>query len=442
MKTPCILLTIVIANLSGCQADPTVQNDDGIPFTEPDMDAGQQSDLDEADDSGWLTDAGVVFDGSIELDAYMQGDSETVREADVQIPADANTGMNADTGTRDGMISETDAEATLEADTHADANTERECPAPALGLSGSNPLFTDRYTADPAAMVYNCTFYITCGHDEGFNSFVMNEWYLLSSTDMVNWSDNGGPVLRLSNFSWANANAWAGHMIERDKKFYWYVPINERGGAMTIAVAVADRPEGPYTDAIGGPLINDAIEMDHWNFTDPGQTPYTIDPAPFVDDDGQAYLYYGGFWRLIGVEIGDNMISLQGRLTQLQIRNTPSDGGFWEAPYMIKRGGVYYMIYAAGQNPATIDYATSDNPMGPFLYRGRILGRLPNVPGQDAATNHAAVAEFAGQWYIVYHISNGPNGGGTYRRQVAVDKMYFNEDGSIEPVIPTSGLRF
>ena len=116
-------------------------------------------------------------------------------------------------------------------------------------------------------------------------------------------------------------------------------------------------------------------------------------------------------------------------------------GGFWEAPYVIKRNGTYYLIYAAGQNPATIDYATSESPMGPFAYQGRILEQLPNLPGEDAATNHAGFAEFAGQWYIVYHVSDGP-GGGTYRRQVAIDKMFFNDDGTIQLVAPTSGLSF
>jgi beta-xylosidase len=316
-----------------------------------------------------------------------------------------------------------------------------ECQAPAPGTSGTNPLFTEIHTADPAPMVHNCTFYIACGHDEGTTGFALYEWYVLSSTDMVNWSDNGGPALSLNDFSWANANAWAGHLTERNGSFYWYVPINQSGGAMTIGVAVASNPTGPYTDAIGGPLITDQIEMDNWNYGDAGETPYTIDPAAFVDDDGQAYLYYGGFWRLVGVPLNDDMISLAGPLEYLNITGAPGDGGIFEAPFVFKREGTYYIIYAANQNPATIDYATSNDPMGPFHYEGRILDTLPNNPGEDAATSHPGAAEFAGQWYLVYHLSDGPNGG-TYRRQVAVDKMYFNSDGTIDPVTPSSGLTF
>jgi beta-xylosidase len=223
----------------------------------------------------------------------------------------------------------------------------------------------------------------------------------------------------------------------KNGKYYWYVPVNERGAGMAIGVAVADSPEGPWKDALGKPLVNDKSEMANWGFSDAGQTPYTIDPTVFVDDDGQAYLQYGGFWRLVNARLNSDMISINGKM----VESTPS--GFFEAPYLIKRNGVYYEIYASGSaNPTTIDYATSSSPMGPWTRKGTILGKLPGVAGQDAPTNHAGVAEFAGQWYLVYHVSNGPNGGGTYKREVAIDKLYFNSDGSIKPVTPSSGLSF
>jgi hypothetical protein len=310
------------------------------------------------------------------------------------------------------------------------------CTPPKTGTSKSNPLFTDVYSADPAPMVDNCTFYIACGHDQGSTGFVMREWYLLKSTDMVNWTRT--TPLSLSTFAWANANAWAGQMIKaRNGKYYWYVPVNETGGGMAIGVAVADQPEGPWKDALGKPLINDKSEMANWGFTDAGQTPYTIDPTVFIDDDGQAYLQYGGFWRLVNAKLNSDMISISGKM----VESTPS--GFFEAPYLMKRNGQYYEIYASGSaNPTTIDYATSSSPMGPWTRRGTILPTMAKVSGQDEPTNHAGVAEFAGQWYIVYHVSNGPNGGGTYKREVAVDKLFFNSDGTIKPVTPSSGLSF
>ena len=96
---------------------------------------------------------------------------------------------------------------------------------------------------------------------------------------------------------------------------------------------------------------------------------------------------------------------------------------------------------AAGANPATIDYATASSPTGPWQHRGTILDELPNKPGQDAATSHPAVTEFQGQWYLVYHISDGANGG-TYKRQVPMEKLTFNADGTIPKITPSSGIQF
>jgi hypothetical protein len=308
------------------------------------------------------------------------------------------------------------------------------CPQPMPGSHGTNPLFTDQYTADPGALVHDCTFYIQCGHDEGQTGFVMKEWFLLSSTDMLHWTKN--VALKLTDFKWADANAWAGQMVTKGGKFYWYVPIEERGGGMALAIAVADSPTGPFKDALGKPLVNDAFEMSNMGFKTPSDTPYTIDPTVFVDDDGKAYLHYGGFGRMIIAKLSDDMLSIDGKMQEV----TPQ--GFFEAAFLTKHGGKYYEIYAAGQNPATIDYATSASPLGPWKYGGRVLDALPAAQGQDAATNHSAVAEFAGQWYIVYHLSNGPNGGGTYKREVAVDKLTFNADGTIAKVMRSSGLSF
>jgi hypothetical protein len=313
------------------------------------------------------------------------------------------------------------------------------CTGPAPSSRGSNPLFTDQFTADPAAMVDNCTFYITCGHDQataGQNAFVMKEWYLMRSTDMVVWTKS--VVMSLSTFKWANANAWAGQMIRAGNgKYYWYVPIQQSSdGTMTIGVGMADKPEGPWTDALGKPLINDAFEMANMGFKTASDTSFTIDPTVFIDDDGQAYLQYGGFGRLTTAKLGSDMISIDGKMVE------SSPQGYFESPYLIKRNGKYYEIYAAGSNPATIDWATSGSPMGPWSYGGRILDALPRASGEtDWPTNHAGVAEFAGQWYIVYHISNGPNGGGTYRREVAIDKLTWSGDKP-QKVTPSTGLSF
>ncbi|MGC4086755.1 MAG: family 43 glycosylhydrolase [Polyangiaceae bacterium] len=311
------------------------------------------------------------------------------------------------------------------------------CTPPATGTKGTNPLFTDVFSADPAPLVYNCTFYITAGHDEGAgNTFTMNEWFIMKSTDMVHWTKIVG--MKYTTFSWAHGNAWAGQMVQKGGKFYWYVPVEQGNGngQMAIGVAVADSPEGPFKDAIGKPLVDDAFERSNMGFANDGATPYTIDPTVFVDDDGQAYLHYGGFSRMVNAKLGADMISISGTMKE----STPSC--YFEAPFLTKRGSTYYEIYACGVNPPTIDYATSTSPLGPWTHKGTVLPKMVTLAGQDAATNHSGVALLGSQWYIVYHVSNGPNGGGTYHREVAIDKLNFNTDGSIQQTTPTSGLSF
>lgn len=340
-----------------------------------------------------------------------------------------NTGGTTDTGGSEntGSVTNTGGAAT---------GGSGDCASPAPGTSGQNPLFTDVFTADPAPMVHDCTFYITAGHDEGAGDyFEMFEWFILKSTDMVHWTRSVG--IEYTVFDWAYGNAWAGQMVEKDGRFYWYVPVEQApNGQMAIGVAVADSPEGPFEDAIGAPLVDDGFERQNMGFATDPDTPYTIDPTVFVDDDGQAYLHYGGFSRMVNAKLGSDMISISGTMKE----STPEC--YFEAPYLTKRNGIYYEIYACGANPPTIDYATSNSPTGPWTHKGTLLPRMTTLAGQDAATNHAGVAEFAGQWYIVYHRSDGPNGGGTYHRQVAIDKMSFREDGTIDPVTPSEGLSF
>jgi beta-xylosidase len=353
----------------------------------------------------------------------------------------ASQGGNPASGGRTSTSAGTGAAVT--GGTPATAGGPSNCTPPKVGSKGQNPLFTDVYTADPAAFVFDCTFYIHCGHDEGNGSgFVMKDWFVLKSTDMVHWTRKD-KALTLATFQWADSNAWAGQLVGKDGKFYWFVPVNKTGSCpnhcgMAIGVAVGDSPEGPFTDYLGKPLIDDVIEMNNWGYTVDSDTPFTIDPTVFIDDDGQAYLQYGGFGRLSGVKLNlnGNDVSLAGKITAVQGLT-----GFFEAPYLTKINGTYYNVYARDANPAKIDYATASNPMGPFTYRGRILDSLPTT-STDSATSHPAVASFAGQVYLVYHVSNGPNGGGTYHREVAVDKLTVNANGTIDKITPSSGLSF
>ncbi len=120
-----------------------------------------------------------------------------------------------------------------------------------------NPIVQTCYTADPAPMVHNGVCYVYTSHDEDVlvkNFFTMNDWRCYSSTDMQNWTDHGSP-LSWKTFEWARGDAWAGQCVQRDGKFYYYVPMNEKNGGMVIGVVVSDSPTGPFKDPLGHPLV-------------------------------------------------------------------------------------------------------------------------------------------------------------------------------------------
>ncbi|MEU0877442.1 glycoside hydrolase family 43 protein [Lentzea sp. NPDC005914] len=298
----------------------------------------------------------------------------------------------------------------------------------ATPASAANPIITSVYTADPAPLVVGNTMYVYAGRDEaasGQQNFLMREWRVLSSTDAATWTDHGAKA-NLGTFRWAGADAWASEVEPRNGKYYWYTSVNGNGpGWMDIGVAVGDSPLGPFTDAKGGPLISDST---------PNSSGLNIDPTVFTDDDGQAYLYWGSYWGARAAKLKPNMIELDGPVV------TPQGlDNFWEAPFMFKRNGLYYMIYAANDTNGCVTsssyacqrYATATSPMGPWTHRGVVLGQV------SSTTNHAGVAQFNGQWYMVYHNAQAP-GGGNFRRSVAVDLLHFNADGTMQRVVQTA----
>ncbi len=291
-----------------------------------------------------------------------------------------------------------------------------------IRIFADNPIVTHIYTADPAALVSNGVFYIYCGHDEapeGATGFNMWNWHILSSTDMVNWTDHGA-VLSINDFSWANANAWAGHCVEKNGTYYWYVPaqnINGDHGWMGIGVATSNSPTGPFTDARGSALITSQ--------TPTAEDMLNIDPAVFIDDDGAAYIYWGSWSQLRMARLQDNMIELA------ETPRVVNAYRFFEAAWVHKRNGIYYLSYSAGSNPATIEYCTSNSPYGPWTYRGMVNNTVYNSP-----TNHQSIVEYQGQWYFVYHNGLAP-GGGEYRRSVCIDYLYYNSDGTMQEVVQT-----
>ncbi len=295
-----------------------------------------------------------------------------------------------------------------------------------FNANAQNPIITDVFTADPAPLVYNDTVYLYASHDTATvadTNYKMPNWLLYSSTDMVNWKSHGSP-LSPKTFSWATGDAYAAQCVERNGKFYWYVSTfhkkdeNSNGGA-AIGVAVSDSPTGPFKDAIGKALVVNEMttELKHgWD---------DIDPTVFVDDDGQAYMFWGnGSCRW--VKLKENMIELDSPITDFKPKN------YIEGPWVYKRNNLYYLVYAsAGTKPEMIEYCTATSPEGPWEYRGIIQENVPN-----SFTTHPGIIDFKGKSYFMYHNGSLPTGG-SYRRSICIDYMYYNEDGTIQKIIQT-----
>ncbi|MBD8101232.1 OmpL47-type beta-barrel domain-containing protein [Plantibacter sp. CFBP 8775] len=310
--------------------------------------------------------------------------------------------------------------------------------SPPAEAATQNPIIGDGsvYSADPATLVVDDELYIYAGRDEAgptTNDFIMNEWQSFSTgdPDSGTWEHHPSLMRPETVFDWATSGrAYAGQVVEgADGRFYWYVPVHEAASTSEdqfgIGVAVADDPLGPWTDAVGGPIISQAIL---------GNTIHNIDPTVFVDDDGRVYLYWGSFSQLRAVELEADMVTLTGDV------RTISSGvdGFFEAAWLFKRGATYYLAYAANNagpdstcTPATyhacIAYSSADSPFGPWTQRGRVLAPV------SSTTSHPAITEFQGEWYIAYHTADAV-GGNHFRRSVAIDSVEW-DDTTVPPTM-------
>jgi len=286
-------------------------------------------------------------------------------------------------------------------------------------------IIKDKYTADPAPMVYGDTLYLYTTHDEDVlvnNFYTMLDWFVISTKDMVNW-ENHGVIFSLNDIEWADDRAWAAQCVERNGKFYLYCPVHKTNGGMAIAVGVADSPTGPFKD-IGHPLVDEG----DWN---------DIDPTVFIDDDGQAYLYFGNP-ELRYVLLNEDMVSIDESVGVVKVPMTEESFGkgshetgttYGEGPYFYKRKGHYYMVYAAfreGKNSESLGYSMSDSPTGPWKYGGTLMDEEGGV-----FTNHPGITDFRGHSYLFYHTGELPGGGG-FHRSVCVTEFYYNEDGTMQ----------
>ncbi|HEX2959738.1 MAG TPA: glycoside hydrolase family 43 protein [Chitinispirillaceae bacterium] len=303
-----------------------------------------------------------------------------------------------------------------------------------IGATGAhifadNPIITHRYLADPNGFVYNNRLYAICSNDDdNTNGYTMKGSVLISTRDMINWTDHGVVYYAPKDARWSTT-AYAPSAVVRNGKVYYYIP----NSGSAIGVFVADRPEGPLKDTLGKALITG-------NHCD--GVAWCFDPGVFVDDDEQAYLVYGGgsnntspFGQNIRmVKLNNDMISLSGSPIRLQLQNS------FEGPFIHKYQGRYYLQYPMSPN-SNIGLSMSSNPTSGWAYKGSILDN-PTLNGRNingGNNSHTSTIEYNGHWYMLYHDRRLSNGA-TYKRNVSIEKMSYNSDGSIQKVVVTTGI--
>lgn len=279
-------------------------------------------------------------------------------------------------------------------------------------VRAQKPILPD-FQADPSAHEWDGQYWIYPSHDlPGSKDWDMVDWHAFSSTDLVNWTDHG-VIFGLKDIPWAKKWAWAPDAMKRNGKYYFYVTADDQ-----IGVGVSDRPEGPFRDALGTPLVARGESRTR-----------VMDPAIFVDDDGQAYLYFGQNGARV-VKLKPDMITRDGPIVEIPLQN------FHEGIWMHKRNGMYYLSYCAletssGEMHSRLAYSTSTSPLGPFTYRGVFMdNRSRNI--------HHSIADFGGQGYVFYHVQ-GPS---WFERRVTAEYLDYNPDGTIKRVYMTkTGVR-
>lgn len=285
-----------------------------------------------------------------------------------------------------------------------------------------NPIIQTKFTADPAPLVYNDTVFLYTSHDEdNAFGFEMFNWMLYTTTDMVNWTDHGiiaGVKEPYKTFKWADGHsAWAPQCVARNDKFYLYCPTIYQG-KMAIGVAVSDRPYGPFVDALGKPLVFRSNPGDY-------------DPTVFIDDDGQAYMYWGGNGPCFYALLNEDMISLGSEIqvASIDFTGTPPEASYTEGPWMWKKDKHYYLAWASRCCPEGIGYAMSDSPTGPWICKGTIMD-----PDERSSGNHPGLIEYKGNTYVFgfnYAILRQTMAKKYERRSICVATMSYNADGSI-----------
>lgn len=315
------------------------------------------------------------------------------------------------------------------------------------------PLVTHIYTADPSAHVYEGKIYIYPSHDIPHNGedndngdeYQMQDYHVFTMDGIDAECVDQGEVLNMRDVPWVRDQMWAPDVVYKNGKYYLVFPARDKEGDFRLGIAISEKPEGPF-----------AAEENYIEGS------YSIDPAAFMDDDGKVYVYFGGLWGgqlekyrtgvfdPQGKEPGpqepavmprcavmsEDMLSFAQPSVGVEILDengnpilaSDEDRRYFEGPWMHKYKGKYYLSYSTGTTHYIV-YATGDNPLGPFTYRGRIMEPVIGW------TTHHSIIEFEGKWYIFYHDCEY-SGGINHRRTIKFTELHYNEDGSIQTIEP------
>ncbi|MEO5975514.1 MAG: glycoside hydrolase family 43 protein [Chryseolinea sp.] len=324
---------------------------------------------------------------------------------------------------------------------------------PAKSALNKDPLVSSIYTADPSAHTYNNKIYVYPSHDieagvaenDNGDHFDMRDYHVLSMDSVGGAVTDHGVALDVKDIPWAGRQLWAPDAAFKNGKYYLYFPAKDKKDVFHIGVALSTNPEGPFK-----------AEKDFI----PGS--YSMDPAVFLDDDGKAYMYFGGIWGGQLQRWASGKYDSKGSKTDLQKDDQPAisprvarltddmlkfaepvkevqivdeqgkpfigkdhDKRFFEASWMHKYKGKYYFSYSTGDTHF-ICYAIGDNPYGPFTYQGIVLKPVKGW------TNHHSILEIGGKWYLFYH--DTAMSGKTHLRNVRVTELKYDANGKIETV--------
>ncbi|MFC4098932.1 glycoside hydrolase family 43 protein [Paenibacillus xanthanilyticus] len=315
------------------------------------------------------------------------------------------------------------------------------------------PLVKHIYTADPSAHVFEDKIYIYPSHDldheresnDNGDQYDMEDYHVLSMEDADAACVDHGEALHVKDVPWASKQMWAPDAAYRDGKYYLFFPARDHEDVFRIGVATGSRPEGPFV-----------AEPDYI----PGS--FSIDPAVFIDDDGQAYMYFGGLWGgqlekwrtgeydaagegpaadepALGpraARLSDDLLTFREQPGEIEIvddAGNPILAGdeerrYFEGPWMHKYNDRYYLSYSTGTTHQIV-YAIGDNPLGPFVFQGTILTPVLGW------TTHHSIVQFQDKWYLFYHDSS-LSGGADNKRSVKMTELTYNEDGTIRTIDP------